>query len=50
MASSLPAGIAPFKIFTTAGAQLLATIAADVNVAALTAGAATITIGFVKIA
>ena len=50
MASSLPAGIAPFRIFTTAGAQLLASIAADVNVVALTAGAATITIAFVKIA
>lgn len=46
MASSLPAGIAPFKLFTAAGAQLLATIAADVNVAALNAGAATITILF----
>lgn len=50
MASALPAGIAPFKLFVSAGAQLLATIAADVNVAALTAGAATITVGFVKIA
>lgn len=45
MASSLPAGIAPFKLFTTS-TQLLATVAADVNVAALTAGAATITLLF----
>lgn len=51
MASSMPAGIAPFKVFTTAGAQLLATITtADGDVADLTAGACTITVSFVKLA
>jgi hypothetical protein len=50
VSSLMPAGIAPFKLFTAAGAQLLATVAADVNVAALTAGAATVTVSFVAIA
>lgn len=45
-ASTMPSGIAPFKRFVSAGAQLLATIAADVDVADLTAGAATITVLF----
>lgn len=49
-ASMMPAGIAPFKLFVSAGAQLLATVAADVNVDLLTAGAATITVSFVAIA
>ena len=49
-ASSMPAGIAPFKLFTSAGAQLLATVAADDDVADLVAGACTITVSFVKIA
>ena len=50
MASTLPAGIAPFKVFVSAGAQLLATVAADDDVADLVAGAATITVSFVVIA
>jgi hypothetical protein len=50
VASSMPAGIAPFKLFTSAGAQLLATVAADVNVADLAAGAAVITVSFVVVA
>lgn len=49
-ASSMPAGIAPFKLFTGAGAQLLATIAADDDVADLTAGSCTVTVSFVKVA
>jgi len=49
-ASTMPAGIAPFKLFTVAGAQLLATVAADDDVADLVAGACTITVSFVKIA
>jgi hypothetical protein len=47
--SSLPTGIAPFKVFTSS-TQLTATVDADVNVDLLTAGAATITVSFVKIA
>lgn len=46
MISDMPAGIAPFKIFTGAGAQLIATFTGDVNVSTLTAGAATITVSF----
>lgn len=49
-ASAMPAGIAPFKLFTSAGAQLLATVAADDDVADLVAGACTITVSFVKVA
>ena len=49
-ASAMPAGIAPFKLFTSAGAQLLATVVADDDVADLVAGACTITVSFVKIA
>ena len=41
-ASAMPSGIAPNKHFVAAGAQLTATVDADVNVADLTAGAATI--------
>jgi hypothetical protein len=46
VASALPAGIAPFKVFT-GSTQLTATVDADVDVADLAAGAATITISFV---
>ena len=49
-ASTMPAGIAPFKLFTSAGAQLKASVAADDDVADLVAGACTITVSFVKIA
>jgi hypothetical protein len=49
VASSMPAGIAPFKLFVSAGAQLLATVAADDDVADLVAGAATITVSFVAL-
>lgn len=40
--STMPAGIRPNKLFASAGAQLIATVAADVNVADLDAGAVTI--------
>lgn len=49
MASSVPAGIAPNKVFVGA-TQLTATIDADDDVADLSAGAVTITVSFVKIA
>jgi hypothetical protein len=50
MASSRPLGIAPNKLFVSAGAQLTATVISDVNVSLLTAGSFTITVAFVKIA
>jgi len=50
MVSTQPRGIAPNKVFVTAGAQLIATVIGDVNVALLTAGSFTITVAFVAIA
>lgn len=46
-ASAVTAGIAPTKLFVTAGAQLLATITSDVNVSTLTAGQLTANVAFV---
>ncbi len=48
-ASDMPAGIAPFKLFTSAGAQLLLTITSDVNVSTLTAGQVVATVSFVAL-
>jgi len=48
-ASTRPLGIAPNKLFTTAGAQLIATVISDVNVSLLTAGSFTITVAFVAL-
>ena len=49
MASDRPLGIAPNKLFVAAGAQLIATVASDVNVSLLTAGSFTITVTFVAL-
>lgn len=46
MASTHPLGIAPNKLFVTAGAQLIATVTSDVNVSLLTAGSFTVTVAF----
>jgi len=46
-AATRPLGIAPNKVFVTEGAQLIATVIADVNVVALTAGDVTIDVLFV---
>lgn len=50
IASTRPLGIAPDKLFVTAGAQLIATVIGDVNVSLFTAGSFTITVAFVAIA
>lgn len=50
MASTRPLGIAPNKLFVSAGAQLTATVTSDVNVDLLTAGSFTVTVSFVVIA
>jgi hypothetical protein len=45
----MPAGIAPYKLFTSAGAQLTVTITSDVNVSTLTAGQVVATVAFVAL-
>lgn len=50
MASTRPLGIAPDKLFVSAGAQLIATVTGDVNVSLFSAGSFTITVAFVVIA
>lgn len=49
-AASCPAGIAPNKLFASAGAQLTATFVTDTTLAAFTAGAVTIDVLFAVLA